>query len=104
MRKLISSFAIVALLALCGAASASEYEVKQAVPSMALGATTVVAQGAMYAGLSGILIGSIIYCQSMMKKDANGVVIYQDDLCKGKDQPIFVGSTTPNPYIPTARP
>lgn len=104
MRKLISSFAVIALLALCGTASASEYEVKQAVPSAVVGTTAVLGGGAMYAGLSGILIGSIIYCQSMMQKDANGVVIYQDDLCKGKDQPIFVGSTTPNPYIPTARP
>ncbi len=101
MRKLVSSFAVVALLALCGTASASEYEIKQAIPSAVVGAGALTG-GAMYAGLSGILIGSIIYCQSMMQKDANGVVIYQDDLCKGKDQPIFVGSTTPNPYIPHA--
>lgn len=103
MRKLISSFAIVGLLALCGTASASEYEVKQAVPSAVLVGTAVAAHGAMYAGLSGILIGSIIYCQSMMKKDASGTVIYQDPLCSGSDK-VFVGSTTPNPYIPTARP
>ncbi len=66
--------------------------------------SAVLGGGGMYGGLAGILFGSIIYCQSMMQKDANGVVIYQDDLCKGKDVPIFVGSTTLNPYVPTARP
>lgn len=103
MKKFTCSIMTAALLALCGTASASEYEVKQAVPSAALATSAVLGGGGMYAGLSGILIGSIIYCQSMMQKDANGVVIYQDPLCSGSDK-VFVGSTTPNPYVPTARP
>ncbi len=103
MHKLVSSFAVVALLALCGTASASEYEVKQAIPSAVVGAGAVLGGGGMYAGLAGILFGSIAYCQHEMQKDANGVVIHQADICKnGPDDPIFVGSTTPNPYIPHA--
>ena len=103
MKTLILS-AVAALSLLVGAAHPSKAET----PVAGLATTAIALSGAVISGAAagktivGAGIFMIGYCQYNMKTDANGNVVSQHPDCGGGG-PVFVGSTTVNPYVAPAK-
>lgn len=94
MKKFLFAIPVLALLAACGQ-TVTPRETGMAMPALTVANNSAFA-GPSLAAQAGFMIA---YCQYHMKKDASGKVIYQHPDCGG-DGPVFVGSTTKDPYVP----
>ena len=100
MRKILySTLLATSVIMSSGVVKAEDNAGLASAPGFAIPALGLVSGPAIAYGNIGYGAYMIAYCQYHMKKDEKGNVIYQHPDCND-NKPVFVGSTTKNPYVP----